>query len=71
MSTPREEQESPAIAQWFSLVLLLSGLAFYLSWGALYGAWTDIGVYSVTAVLVGFGLIGYLLYSPEADPDAE
>jgi len=39
------------------------GVAFYLSWNILYGAWFDVGVYSVTAVLVGFGIIGFLLYS--------
>ncbi len=41
------------------------GIAFYVSWSYLYGTWTDIGVYSVTIVMVGFGIIGYLLYSVE------
>lgn len=49
----------------FYAFLVALGIAFYISWSALYGTWTDIGVYSVTVVLVGFGLIGYFLYSIE------
>ncbi|MEF8873265.1 MAG: hypothetical protein V5A88_01195 [Candidatus Thermoplasmatota archaeon] len=41
------------------------GIAFYVSWSYLYGTWTDIGVYAVTIVMVGFGIIGYMLYSIE------
>ncbi len=41
------------------------GVAFYLSWSFLYGTWTDLGVYTVSIVLIGFGVIGYLLYSVE------
>ncbi len=41
------------------------GVAFYFGWSLLHGTWTDLGVYSVTIVLVGFGIFGYLLYSVE------
>jgi hypothetical protein len=55
-----------------SVVLLVLGVAFYLAMGSglLAGdhvaRWTDIGVYSVTVVFVGFGLFGlWASLSPE------
>jgi hypothetical protein len=47
----------------FYMVLLGFGIAFYLIWGAMFNAWTDIAVYTVAAITVGFGLIGTLLYN--------
>jgi hypothetical protein len=41
-----------------SLVVLLLGVAFWLYMGLTYGRWTDVGVYAVGVVLVGFGLVG-------------
>lgn len=41
-----------------SIVLLILGVVWYLSFGAFFGRWTDVGVYSVTVMLVGFGLAG-------------
>ena len=41
-----------------SLVSLVLGVAFYLTMGLGYGSWTDVGVYSVTIVLVGLGGVG-------------
>jgi len=46
----------------FSLSVLSTGILFYIAWGAFYGVWTDIGVYSLTIVLVAFGAAG-LLYA--------
>ena len=43
-----------------SLVLLVLGAVFYVVMGTTQGAWTDVGVYSFTAVLVGFGAFGLL-----------
>jgi hypothetical protein len=44
---------------------MLFGVAviFYLSWGIAYGDWTDIGLYSITVVLGGFGLTGFFLFN--------
>lgn len=58
------------IAFTFYLILFLAGIIFYLIWGILYGAWNIlsadwIGAYSVTVVLVGFGIVGMLLYRSE------
>jgi len=45
-----------------SLVILIAGIAFYIIWGIKYkDAWTDIGIYSITSVLVLGGLIGFIL----------
>ena len=43
-----------------SAVLLVSGIVFFLYMGASFGNWGDVGVFSVTATLVGFGLFGIL-----------
>ncbi|RLF45534.1 MAG: hypothetical protein DRN29_06525 [Thermoplasmata archaeon] len=45
----------------FSLLVLLAGIIFYVAWSAKFNAWTDIGVYTVTIILVGFGAIGSIL----------
>lgn len=54
-----------------SLVLLLLGVAFWLFMGTTYGNWTDVGVYTVGIVLIGFGVAGAFasLATPRA-PDA-
>ena len=43
--------------------LTFLGILFYVLWGVAYGGWFDIGVYSITVVLLGFGLVGIYLYS--------
>ena len=54
-----------------SLLLLLAGIIFYISWVIRFpSAWADIGVYSFTIILVLAGLLGIIvtLYeSPEED----
>jgi hypothetical protein len=44
-----------------SFLVLLAGILFYLYWGITYDVWTDIGIYSITIILVLFGLFGVLL----------
>jgi hypothetical protein len=46
-------------------ILFTLGLAFYLCWSIMYNTWTDVGVYSISATLMGFGLVGMLLYRSE------
>ena len=55
------------VAFTFYLILFVSGIVFYLIWGIWYGAWNLfdapwIGAYAVTVVLLGFGIVGMLLY---------
>jgi hypothetical protein len=47
----------------FSFLVLLSGLLLYLSWASLYNAWTDIGLYSISVPIIGFGLAGIFLFT--------
>ena len=49
-------------ARAFYLTLLVAGVLLYLLWSVYYNAWLDIGLYSIVILLVGFGLVGYLLY---------
>ena len=44
-----------------SLLALIAGISFYFWWAVTYNIWIDIGVYSVTVVLVSFGILGILL----------
>lgn len=44
-----------------SILLIIAGLAHYIYWGTRYGVWTDIGIYSITVVLVIPGIIGIIL----------
>lgn len=55
------------VAFFFYLLLFVAGIVFYLIWGFTYGAWNLfdtpwIGAYAVTVVLLGFGIVGMLLY---------
>jgi hypothetical protein len=47
----------------FAFLVFISGVALYFYWAASYSAWTDIGLYSVVVVLMGFGLSGIYLYT--------
>ncbi len=56
-----------AIAFWFYALSFAAGILFYVIWGATYGSWNLlrpewVGAYAVALVLVGFGLVGMLLY---------
>jgi hypothetical protein len=43
-----------------SIIFLLAGLFHYLYWGARYGIWYDIGIYSITIVMIIPGIIGII-----------
>ena len=44
-----------------SLLLLITGILFYIYWGVTYGVWADIGIYSITIVFVLAGIFGMML----------
>jgi hypothetical protein len=57
-----------AIATAFYAFLLVLGIVFYIAWGIVFDTWDvtrpeNIGVYALTVILVGFGLVGFFLYS--------
>ncbi|MBN1110238.1 MAG: hypothetical protein JXA45_05705 [Methanomassiliicoccales archaeon] len=50
----------------FSLLLIVTAIIFYWVWGVAYGSWNifsaeNMGVYVIFVVLLGFGILGYLL----------
>jgi hypothetical protein len=44
-----------------ALIVLIGGLLLYITWGFRYGVWADIGIYSITIVLVLGGLLGAII----------
>ena len=44
-----------------SILCLLGGLIHWIYWGTRYGEWTDVGIYSITIVLVLAGIVGLLV----------
>ena len=53
---------SPKIPMYICVFLLILGLAFYFGWSAAYSAWTDMGVYAVSIMLICFGAFGTWTY---------
>lgn len=52
-----------------SILFLLGGIIHYIYWGSRYGVWYDIGIYSITIVLVIPGIIGIFLSLMEKEED--
>ncbi len=44
-----------------SILSLLFGVIFYVTWSALYNSWTDISSYSVAVPFTLLGILGILL----------
>ena len=44
-----------------ALLMIIGGIVFYIIWGMRYNVWADIGIYSITSVLVLAGIIGLIL----------
>lgn len=44
-----------------ALIMIIAGISLYITWGIRYNVWADIGIYSITSVLVLAGLIGLIL----------
>ena len=58
------------LAFWFYSFLLVLGIIIYFAWSIYFGTWNlfeaqNIGLYSVVIMLVGFGIVGMLLYYKE------
>jgi hypothetical protein len=45
----------------FAIIVLIAGLLLYITWGLRYNIWYDIGIYSITIILVLGGLFGAIL----------
>jgi hypothetical protein len=44
-----------------AIIVLIAGILLYISWGLRYNVWADIGIYSITIVLVLGGMLGAIL----------
>ncbi len=55
----------------FALLVLIAGLLFYIGWGVRYGVWSDVGIYSLTIVLVLGGLLGTIISLTFEKPSEE
>lgn len=64
MAQEEKVMEMPLfIPRVFYMLLFAFGVAFYFIFGAMYGTWNDLAVYSITIICVGLGLTGTILYS--------
>jgi hypothetical protein len=52
-----------------SILFILAGLLLWISWGIRYGIWYDIGIYSLTIVLVLPGTIGTIISLMEKEEE--
>ena len=44
-----------------SVLFLIAGIIHYLYWGSRYNVWDDVGIYSLTIVMVLPGLLGIII----------
>jgi hypothetical protein len=58
-----EDSKMPAIVpRIFYTILFMLGVGLYIGWGIMFNVWLDLGVYAISIILIGFGLVGMLLY---------
>jgi hypothetical protein len=50
-----------------SILFILGGLFLWIYWGLRYNVWYDIGIYSLTIVLVLPGIVGLILSLMDRD----
>lgn len=50
-------------------ILAALGISLYVGWSVMYGTWFDVGLYSVSALMIGFGVVGFFLYSLKAEKE--
>ena len=49
------------IYTFLSILFLLAGILHYIYWGTRYNVWDDIGIYTLTIVLVIPGILGIII----------
>ncbi|WP_455391818.1 hypothetical protein [[Eubacterium] cellulosolvens] len=60
---PEEDKMPAVIPRVFYTILFMLGVGLYIGWGILFNVWFDLGVYSISIILIGLGLTGMLVYS--------
>ena len=68
MSETKADDVPRLAAKWLYFLMIFAGIGLYLIWGVLHNSWNiftveNSGIYALTILLVGFGIVGYLLYS--------
>jgi hypothetical protein len=62
----KEPEIPPSIPKALYTLLLIAGIVLLVFWYSVYliprGIYFDVGLYAVVAMLIGFGLVGRLLY---------
>ena len=53
------------------ILMIIAGLLFWIYWGTRYGVWTDIGIYSVTSVLIIAGIIATIISLLEKEEEED
>ncbi len=59
--TPEMKFTGNYVMQYLSFALLLGAVVFYVGWSIAYGDWNDIGLYSLSIILILFGIMGIVL----------
>ena len=54
-----------------SILLIIAGIAYYIYWGLRYNVWWDIGIYTITIMLVLPGIIGFFLTLMEKEEEKD
>ncbi|MEM0127978.1 MAG: DUF3149 domain-containing protein [Thermoplasmatales archaeon] len=49
------------VLEYLSLILVVGAVVFYLGWSITYGDWNDIGLYSISVILILFGILGVVV----------
>ncbi len=71
MAEPEGAEFSRKLALAFSAILLIAGIALYWAWGLMFDTWYpftrgNIGIFTIYVPLIGFGIIGILLFRKKA-----
>jgi hypothetical protein len=53
------------------ILMIIAGLLIWIYWGTRYGVWTDIGIYSLTSVLIIAGIVGTIISLMEKEEEED
>ena len=53
------------------ILMIIAGLLLWIYWGTNYVVWTDIGIYSITIVLIIAGIVGTIISLLEKEEEED
>ncbi len=76
MAEPEGSEVNRKLGLLISAILLIAGIGLYWVWGIMFGTWYpftqgNIGVYSIYVALIGFGVVGILLFRKKSVPQGQ